>query len=406
MSAPLWDPAPASLNAADWTEYGAHVLNGGSEVRFPLDPLWAHPDLDAVGIDYYPPIADWRDSPQHLDLAEARSAYDVEYLRGRLGSGEAFDWFYASAAARMGQTRTPITDGATGKPWIYRPKDLVSWWSQPHVQRVGGVETATTSWVPGSKPIWLTEIGIPAVDKGANGPNVFPDPKSSESAYPPFSSGIRDDLIQTRALEAIFTRFDPALTGFTSAANPVSAATGLRMVDPGRCFVWAWDARPFPAFPDYTDVWADGGNWETGHWITGRFEGVALDRLVRAILADFGIGAGDVPLDGFLDGYVIDRPLSARGALEPLARLFGFDPIATAGGLRWRGRGARAVTTLAEDDLVLPEKAAILRLVRAQETELPHQVELGFADAEGEYRRAAVGSRRLSGSRRGPTWPP
>ena len=27
--------------AADWTEYGAHVLDGGDEVRFPLDPLFA-----------------------------------------------------------------------------------------------------------------------------------------------------------------------------------------------------------------------------------------------------------------------------------------------------------------------------------------------------------------------------
>jgi hypothetical protein len=44
--------------AADWTEYGAHVLNGGSEVRFPLDPLFASSAIDAVGIDYYPPISD------------------------------------------------------------------------------------------------------------------------------------------------------------------------------------------------------------------------------------------------------------------------------------------------------------------------------------------------------------
>ena len=32
--------------AADWTEYGAHGPDGGAEVRFPLDPLWAHPAID------------------------------------------------------------------------------------------------------------------------------------------------------------------------------------------------------------------------------------------------------------------------------------------------------------------------------------------------------------------------
>ena len=51
------------------------------------------------------------------------------------------------------------------------------------MERDGGVETRTTAWVPAGKPIWLTEIGVPGVDKGTNGPNVFPDPKSSESAH-------------------------------------------------------------------------------------------------------------------------------------------------------------------------------------------------------------------------------
>src|SRR5215213_7423002 len=134
--------------AADWTEYGAHVLDGGWEVRFPLDPLFSDDAVDAVGIDYYPPISDWRDGLDHADLAEARSVYDVDYLRDRLGSGEAFDWYYATAADRLAQRRTPITDGAYGKPWIFRQKDLVSWWSNPHVERANGGEVGTTAWLP------------------------------------------------------------------------------------------------------------------------------------------------------------------------------------------------------------------------------------------------------------------
>jgi hypothetical protein len=47
---------------ADWTEYGSHVVDAAAdEVRFPLDALWASPHIDAVGIDYYAPLADWRD---------------------------------------------------------------------------------------------------------------------------------------------------------------------------------------------------------------------------------------------------------------------------------------------------------------------------------------------------------
>ena len=77
-----------------------------------------------------------------------------------------------------------------GKPWVFRSKDLRGWWSNPHFDRPGGVETATpTAWVPQSKPIWFTELGCPAVDKGDNQPNVFFDPKSSESLLPPYSRG-------------------------------------------------------------------------------------------------------------------------------------------------------------------------------------------------------------------------
>jgi len=387
--------------AADWTEYGAHVLNGGAEIRFPLDPIFSDPGIDAVGIDYYPPISDWRDSPDHADLAEARSIYDTDYLRRRLGSGEAFDWYYANASDRAAQNRRPITDGAYGKPWIFRAKDLVSWWANPHVERRNGIEISSTDWAPRSKPIWLTEIGIPAVDKGPNGPNVFPDPKSSESAYPPFSRGTRDDLVQARALEAILSRFDPGQRGFSSSYNPVSPVYGGRMVDPAGIFVWAWDARPFPAFPDFATVWSDGPNWETGHWITGRIEGAPLDRLIASILKDFGFpDPGAIPVDGFVDGYVVDRPMSARGALEPLMRLFGIDAVASGGKIVWRGRGGRSVVTLTKDDLVMKEDEPSLKLARAQETELPQQVEIGYTESELDYRRAAVASRRLSGTSR------
>ncbi len=120
-------------------------------------------------------------------------------------AAKAFDWYYADDAARAAQTRTPITDGL-GKPWMFRQKDLWNFWSQPHHERVGGAELGSpTAWVPQAKPIWLTEIGCPAVDKGANQPSVFPDPKSASGGFPHFSNGRRDDLIQRRYLEAVLS---------------------------------------------------------------------------------------------------------------------------------------------------------------------------------------------------------
>ena len=388
--------------AADWSEYGAHVREAGATVRFPLDALFADAAIDAVGIDYYPPLSDWRDGSDHADAAEAPAIHDRAYLKSRLGAGEAFDWYYASEADRAGQVRSPITDGAYGKPWLYRAKDLVAWWSNPHVERDGGVETRASPWVPGSKPIWLTEIGVPAIDRGTNAPAAFPDPKSSENAAPPFSRGHRDELIQARGLEAILSQFDPALPGFDPAHNPVYPATGLRCVESESIYVWCWDARPFPAFPDFGTVWSDAANWALGHWITGRAEGQELDRLIAAILSEFGIDASlTIAADGVLDGFVIDRPLSARGVLEPLALLFGLDVSASGGALLIRGPRADVSAVLAQDDLVLPRDAgAPLSRLRAEESGLPRSLEIGFSDGEGVYRRATAAAARPAGGRR------
>ncbi len=394
-------PAATLTYAADWTEYGADARAGGSDVAFPLDPLWASPAIGAIGIDFYPPLSDWRDGAGHADSAVAAGPADLGYLRARLTGGEAYHWYYADAAGRAAQLRLPITDGVHGKPWIFRPKDLVGWWSNPHVERVGGVETSPTAFVPGAKPIWLTEIGIPAVDKGANAPNVFPDAKSAESGAPYFSSGARDDLVQARGLEAVISGFDPAREGFEAGRNPVHPATGIRMVDPANIFVWSYDARPYPAFPDLGGIWADGAAHDTGHWLNGRIEGTPVDRLLRRILADFGLpGADAIAVDGFLDGYVLERPLSARQALEPLGQAFGFDATMIAGRLVFRGRSGPIARRLGDDDLVLDREGRPFALRRAEESELPLELRLGFTDSETDYRGTAARSRRLAGAAR------
>ena len=122
-------------------------------VSFHLDPLWADPEIDFVGIDNYMPLSDWRDGFEHADAAEGWPAiYDRAYLQGNIAGGEGYDWFYASAADRSAQVRTPITDGGAGKPWVFRYKDLRAWWSSAHYDRPGGVESGTpTAWAPESE---------------------------------------------------------------------------------------------------------------------------------------------------------------------------------------------------------------------------------------------------------------
>ncbi len=383
---------------ADWTEYGAHVVDAvGAEVRFPLDKLWASASIDAIGIDYYAPLSDWRDNGIQTDSALTDNPYRLSYLSGNLTAGEAYDWFYLDRVARDLQTRSPISDGL-GKSWMFRQKDLWNFWAQPHYERLAGAELAgPTPWIPKSKPIWLTEVGCPAVDKGANQPSIFPDPKSSDAGLPYYSNGKRDDLIQRRYLEAILDAFDPALVG--SSFNPVSPIYGGQMIAPDGIHVWTWDARPYPAFPAATDTWSDASNWETGHWLTGRLGSTPLDGLVSKLLEDTSdidvdcTGLGEGP-----DGYVVDRPMSVRAMLDPLSLAFAFDAFEQDGVLRFRQRGGAPVAELSEDDLVLPDERAPARLTRAQESELPREVTIGFTDTGTDYQRGVAASRRLAGA--------
>jgi hypothetical protein len=381
--------------AADWSEYFGHQPGDGSgDVYFHLDPLWADPEIDFIGIDNYMPLSDWRDGFEHADAALAPAIYDRAYLQGNIAGGEGFDWFYASAADRAAQVRTPITDGAASKPWVFRTKDLRAWWSNPHYNRPGGVESATpTVWVPQSKPIWFTELGCPAIDRGTNQPNVFFDPKSSESVTPHFSRGWRDDAIQRAYFEATY------LWWGAPANNPVSSIYSGRMVHVPECAAWTWDARPYPFFPELTDVWTDGPNWRLGHWLTGRLGAASLAALVRHLCLRAGMPEARIDVTGLwgaVEGYAIGALESPRASITTLSRHFGFDAVETEGVIRFVMRGRAAVATLAPDVLVAAREGDVLELTRGQETELPQALKWQVARADEDYDAALVEARRIT----------
>ena len=394
-------PAAKISYGADWSEYFGHQPGDGSgDVYFHLDPLWASTSIDFIGVDNYLPISDWRDGTAHLDyVAGTRSIYDQNYLMSRIAGGENYDWYYANTADRDGQIRTPITDGAYGKPWVYRSKDFKNWWSNQHFNRPAGVQAGTpTAWVPQSKPIWFTEAGCPAIDKGTNAPNAFYDAKSAESSIPVYSGGQQDAQMQNAYLRAFQNYW-----GAVGAGNPISTVYAGPMVEPSRIFFWAWDARPFPAFPTRTDVWSDGGNYAKGHWLNGRLGAVAIGDLIASIAARFGFVDVDVAnVEGLVDGFVLDRPMSARDALEKLLQSFAIDAVESDGKLKFRARRNLEQIVVAEIDLVeVGPDQPIFNRTRAQETEMAAAVRLTYAESGLDYRSATVSRAKLnSGSAR------
>ncbi len=372
--------------AADWSEYfGYRPADGSGDIWFHLDDLWASADVDFVGIDNYMPLSDWRDSSDHLD-ASYKSIYDVSYLQSNVAGGEGFDWYYGSPEDRDAQTRTPIEDTAHGEHWVFRYKDLKSWWANPHHNRPGGARaTSPTAWVPGSKPIVFTEFGCPAIDKGTNQPNVFVDEKSSENFVPYFSTGTRDDFIQFRYLQAHLIHWG------RPENNPVSQIYGQPMVDMSRAYVWAFDTRPWPDFPSRRDVWSDGDNFGLGHWVSGRIGAVSLAAVVTQIAGRANFWDVDVSeLHGSVRGYVVDAPQSARQSLQPLMLSFGFDCTEIGGKIVFRNRLGSVPKPIASDDIADVGNAEAVVFTRTPDLELTSQVELNFYQAENSYQIGAA----------------
>ena len=390
---------------ADWSEYFGHQPSDGTnDVYFHLDPLWSSSNIDAVGIDCYWPLSDWRQGSQHEDASTASSLYERDYLQSNIEGGEGYDWYYANEEDRTNQIRSAITDGA-GKPWVFRYKDIQSWWKNQHYNRPGGVESTTpTNWLPESKPIWFIEAGCPAVHFGSNQPNLFVDPKSAESAVPYFSDGSRDDYIQRRYIDAIINYFTPGGEGFGEENNPISSVYSDRMLDPERIYIYTWDARPYPAFPANTDIWGDGDNWLRGHWLNGRTGSLSLSALVAQIMEDYQFTEYSVPnLNGIVEGYMIDRVMSAREALQPLELAFFFDSFASEGTIKFKHRGTGTTNlTLTPDDLVEPAPdKPLYEVTRKQETELPRSAKINFIDGNHSYKtRTLEGQQTLGKTKR------
>ncbi len=76
----IWGHRAKITYAADWSEYFGHQPGDGDAI-FHLDPLWAHPAINAIGIDNYMPLSDWRD--RCVDLAAIRTACAGRMMRLR-----------------------------------------------------------------------------------------------------------------------------------------------------------------------------------------------------------------------------------------------------------------------------------------------------------------------------------
>ncbi len=328
--------------AADWSEY--HTTTGG---WYHMDPLWASSNIDVIGIDAYFPLTD-----------EPQPSITREKIVDGWTSGEGYDWFYSDVARTV---KTPLA-----APYAW--KNLAWWWNNTHTNPGG----ATTAWTPASKPIWFTEIGYASVDGTTNEPNVFIDPTSTLSDYPRFSRRRVDVAAQRIALQAAFEQW-----GTSSMIEEL--------------FIWGWDARPYPAWPDLRSVWADGGNWKTGHWIQGKIGRTQLAAIVEHILLAIGILPAQLDVSQLttqVDGVVMNQRVTARAFIEQLQTAYAFDLRESEGRIIATTRDRESLLSISEQALIPQQeedRSVMVRYQREEERMLPARLEVRYLDRFADY---------------------
>ena len=283
---------------ADWTEYGAHVVDeDADEVRFPLDALWASPPSTRSASITTPPLADWRDGADpSRPAAGASSTYDPAYLAGNLRGGEAYDWFYADDAARNAQTRTPITDGARQAVGVPRQGSVGTGGRTRMSNALAALSRRRPPGSPQGSRSGSPRSAVRAVDKGANGPNTFPDPKSSEGGVPHFSNGQPRRSGPAPRHRGGAPTFDPAHRAPSGRRNPISSVYGGRDDRPVDASSVGLGRAAFSGLSrgyGRSGAMRELGDRSLAHRpARGR---APLDRARRTILVDFGIAGVAAP---------------------------------------------------------------------------------------------------------------
>ncbi|MFQ6017934.1 MAG: phage tail protein [Kiloniellaceae bacterium] len=129
---------------------------------------------------------------------------------------------------------------------------------------------------------------------------------------------------------------------------------------------------------------------------------VTVRTIVEDVSSRVGLAAGTdidaTALTDTLPGYVVDRRMAARRALEPLAAAFTFRGVESDDLIKFPKRGGASVFAIPEADLgAAPglEAGILLEERRIQEVELPEILDVVYADPAVDYQEMIQQAKRI-----------
>lgn len=192
-----------------------------------LDPLWCDSNIDWVGVSAYFPLTD--------NLSQDKITYNI--IKNGWSSGEGIDYY------KDGNDLIPYTDQA----WAW--KNVEYWWDSFHLK-------GSTCWTPKMKPIIFTEYGFSSIDSTTNNPSLYYETNSKD--IPKVNNHAQ--ALAIAASEMFFAE--------SNARNEDFLVHN---------FLYVWDARPYPYFPNDCHIWSDCQKHQYGHALNGKIDSVLVD---------------------------------------------------------------------------------------------------------------------------------
>lgn len=336
--------------ASDWSEY--HHTNDG---WYNMDKLWADKNIDFVGIDAYFPLTDKKES-----------LITKQDIKNGWTSGEGYDWIYIDNNRKIKENIEPK----------YAWKNIKWWWENYHINPNG----QTTEWIPQSKKIWFTEYGFASVDGTTNEPNKFYDPNCIDGGFPRFSDGKIDYFAQRKAIQA---------------TEEIWANSN--MVE--KKFLWAWDARPYPYFPNKLNIWTDGNIWHYGHWINGKLGNLMFSNMIKNLFKDAEINfdyIGGINIYDSIEGIVLNNKITINEILSILQKIFFFDYYEKNRKLYIFSKQSESLIKIFEDELIELENNIYFKTDIISEDELPYKIDISYLNKDIEYQASNTYAERSS----------
>jgi hypothetical protein len=190
-----------------------------------------------------------------------------------------------------------------------------------------------------------------------------------------------DDTIYVDVADGVLNAYSPesgALTGTIAGAGVMIGYIRGNSIDVGSA--------------EHYFISENGGLWRINLKGALAPAKIPLSQIVGDICNRAGLGDADIDvsqLTDLVDGYIISRQMSGRAAIEPLQQAFYFDAVESDDKLKFVKRGVNAPVLIPMESRSAREFGADLpdsvSIVRAQDMELPVQVDVEYPDVDADH---------------------